>query len=795
MKSGVGLPQRIRRGRRRVLPGHSAVSTVAAVTLVAAGLTLAGSTTVGAVGAPASDFDGDGRADIVLAVPGEDVGDAQDAGVVTVVYGSRSGLDRGTSQTIQQGASGVTGTAEAGDHFGRAWATGDFNGDGYADLVVGAPNEAVGDIDAAGSITVVYGGPSGLTGTGSAAFNQGGSVAGQAETGDRFGAAIATGDFDGDGYDDVAAGAPGEDVGSVVDAGDITILYGGGSGLQAARSRAFSQAGGVAGIAQRDDRFGAAVTSGDFDNDGRDDLAVGAPGQDLRGRADAGAVTVLYGSGAGIAPSRSQQFSQFGKIKGKPQANDQFGSAVAAGDFNGDGRDDLAVGVPGEDLPRGADAGQVNILYAGPSGLRKLGNARFSQAGKVNGVVQAGDRFGAALAVGDFDGNGRDDLAIGVPGEDVGNDTDAGSVNVLYGKAGGLRVAGDFDFGQGGSMRGSAEDHDLLGSSVTALDLDGDGYDDVVAGVPGEDQSGVVDAGVAAVVYGGNGGLSPAGNESVSQAGAVAGVAEAGDGLGQPQYETWLDRVNLYRSQAGLDPVSERADLSSDAVAHSRWMVLNGTVAHSETPGTPGYSNAGNASGGRSNVYGTTLASARDVSAVDGWVTGPFHAVGFLTPSLIEVGYGSYRDPGASYIRMAASLDIYGAAREWNKTAGQPYTWPGDGSVVPVRSHINEWPSPTTHCPGHRGLPVIAFFETSVNVTNHTFTTGDQQPVDHCVFDGTDYKNPDGNARNLGRSILGGANAVVLMPDEPLLPGEQYCFSVTSRGVTTDACFTVDPNA
>ena len=145
--------------------------------------------------------------------------------------------------------------------------------------------------------------------------------------------------------------------------------------------------------------------------------------------------------------------------------------------------------------------------------------------------------------------------------------------------------------------------------------------------------------------------------------------------------------------------------------------------------------------------------------------------------------------------RMAASLDIYGAAREWNKKAGQPYTWPGDGSVVPVRSHINEWPSPTTHCPGHRGLPVIAFFETSVNVTNHTFTTGDQQPVDHCVFDGTDYKNPDGNARNLGRSILGGANAVVLMPDEPLLPGEQYCFSVTSRGVTTDACFTVDPNA
>ena len=795
MKSGVGLPQRIRRGRRRVLPGHSAVSLGAATTLVAAGLTLIGSATVGAVGAPTSDFDGDGRADIVLAVPGEDVAGALDAGVVTVVYGDRSGLDTGTSQTIRQGADGVVGAAEAGDQFGRAWATDDLNGDSYSDLVVGAPNETVGGVEAAGSITVVYGGPTGLTGTGSAAFTQGGGAAGAAETGDRFGAAIATGDFDGDGYGDVAVGAPGEDVGSVVDAGDITVFYGSASGLQGSGSRAFSQAGSVAGAAERDDRLGSSITSGDFDGDGRDDIAVGVPGEDLNGNPDAGAVTILYGSGAGITPSRSRQFSQAGTVKGKPQANDRFGTAVAAGDFNGDGRDDLAIGVPGEDLKKGSDAGQVNILYAGPNGLRKTGNVRFSQAGKVNGAVERDDRFGSSLAVGDFDGNGRDDLAIGVPGEDVGSDDDAGSVNVLYGKAAGLRKTGDFNFSQGGSMRGNAEDHDLLGSSVTALDLDGDGFDDLVAGVPGEDVSGKIDAGVAVVVYGASGGLRSAGNESVSQAGAVAGAAEAGDGLGQPHYETWLDRVNLYRSQAGLDPVSERADLSADAVSHSRWMVLNGTVAHSQTPGTPGYTNAGNASGGRSNVYGTTLASTRDVSAVDGWVTGPFHAVGFLTPSLVEVGYGSYRDADASYIRMAATLDIYGASREWSKRAGQPYTWPGDGSVVPVRSHINEWPSPTTHCPGHRGLPVIAFFEESVNVTNHSFTTFDQQPVDHCVFDGTDYKNPDSNARNLGRSILDGANAVVLMPDQPLQPGEQYCFSVTSRGVTADACFTVDPNA
>ena len=223
-------------------------------------------------------------------------------------------------------------------------------------------------------------------------------------------------------------------------------------------------------------------------------------------------------------------------------------------------------------------------------------------------------------------------------------------------------------------------------------------------------------------------------------------------------------------------------------------MVRNGTVAHSESPGSPGYSSEGNASGGRSNVYGATLASISDLSAVDGWVTGPFYAVGFLTPSLVEVGYGAHRDPDADYIRMAASLDIYGAPRQWGNAVDGPYTWPGNGSVVPVRTHINEWPSPTTHCPGHNGLPVLAFFEEAVNVQAHSFTrNGESLP--HCVFDGTDYANPDSNARSLGRSILAGASAVVIMPETGLWPGEEYCFTVRSNGVTQESCFTVDANA
>lgn len=89
---------------------------------------------------------------------------------------------------------------------------------------------------------------------------------------------------------------------------------------------------------------------------------------------------------------------------------------------------------------------------------------------------------------------------------------------------------------------------------------------------------------------------------------------------------------------------------------------------------------------------------------------------------------------------------------------------------------------------------MLAFFEEAVNVQAHSFTrNGESLP--HCVFDGTDYANPDSNARSLGRSILAGASAVVIMPETGLWPGEEYCFTVRSNGVTQESCFTVDANA
>ena len=784
MKRGVGLPSN---RRRRILPG-------ALVVIVIAGTLLGGgSGDVGAQVSVAGDFDGDGRADLLLGAAGEDLGARTDAGALTVVYGSRSGVDKRRGQTISQGRRS-SGRARPGNQFGRAFATGDIDGDGYSDVVAGAPNDMVAGAQDAGSVTSLYGSRRGLTSAGSERITQPGNAAAGPETGDRFGAAVALGDFDGDGFDDLAVGVPDEDVGTVVSAGVVNVFRGSRSGLVTGSADTFAQDDRLPDMPEVDDRFGAALVVGDFDGDGFDDLAVGVPGESIGEAPEAGAVVVLYGSPAGLDRSRAQFWSQAAALRDSPEAGDRFGSVLGAGDFDGDRADDLVVGVPNEGIGRADEAGAVHVIRGSRSGLVGAGNQFFSQRGPVPGRPGSGDHFGAALATGDVDGDRRDELVVGVPGEDRKGRRDIGVVAVIDGTRAGLRAKGSTQLSQAGRIKNAPQPYDRFGSSLLAVNLDGDRHDDVVIGVPGEDIRGAVDAGLSNVVFGSPRGLRPAGNTVVSQAGRVPGRPQTGDALGRKDFDTWLDRVNLYRSQAGLDPVRERDDLSTDARSHSRYLVINGRVSHDQDLSLPGASQAGHDSGMRSNVYGTTASDVSDVTAVDGWVTGPFHAVGFLTPSLREVGYGAWRDADADVIRMAATLDIYGGERDWSRTIDRAYAWPGDGSVVPVNRHITEWPSPRDHCRDHDGLPVLAFFERAPSVSDATFThDGDELPF--CVFDGSDFRSDDSAAQQTGRAILSSTNTVVLMAEEALTPGERYCFSVRSRGESVRSCFRVDPNA
>jgi hypothetical protein len=300
-----------------------------------------------------------------VGIPYENVGLLNAAGAVQILYGSTAGLAAIGSQWLNQATAGAEDGAEAHDRFGWSLAAGDFNRDGRHDLAVGVPDEAIGSpaIQSAGVVQVFYGSAGGLTLTGDQFWHQDvADVEGGAEPADQFGSALATGDFNCDGYPDLAIGVPGEDVSGVLDAGAVNILYGSAAGLTAAGDQVWHQdSAGVQDAAEEGDAFGTALAAGDHGGDGCADLAVGVPYEDLGSTqvtVDAGMVQVIYGTAGGLAIGNNQFWHQgVANVEGDIAAFDKFGYSLAAGDYNGDGSADLAVGVFGEAVGGNARAG------------------------------------------------------------------------------------------------------------------------------------------------------------------------------------------------------------------------------------------------------------------------------------------------------------------------------------------------------------------------------------------------------------------------------------------------------
>lgn len=467
------------------------------------------------------DYNKDGFGDVAVGAPGENLGTATDAGQVTVFAGTATGLKKTAPLTLTQ--SQVAGSSEQGDRFGAAVASGDFDHDGYSDLIVGAPDETGSTGAGSGQVNVRYGSASGLAGGHSQRFDQG-AAGGNTEAGDRFGAAIAVGDFDGDGYADAAVGAPGEDIGSATDAGIVNILYGGPTGLSNSRAQQFSQdMPGGGGSVESGDRFGSSLAAGRFDAGPRSDLAIGAPGEDSGSTTDAGYIDVVYGTTGGLTRNRARQLSQ-SSLGGGVTAGDQLGSALAAGDFDGDGEADLAASAPGENYSSAPDAGAVNVLYGSAAGGLTTTRAQQLSQSQAGGTRETGDGFGSALAAAQLDGDGRADLAAGTPDEDAGSLADAGELNVLYGTPAGLGTRGRA-FAQS-SAAGNSEAGDRFGAALTGANPNGDGYEDIAVGAPGEDGS-AQDMGIANLLYGSAQGLTSSGAQQFGQP-----DAETADGFG-----------------------------------------------------------------------------------------------------------------------------------------------------------------------------------------------------------------------------------------------------------------------
>jgi len=485
-----------------------------------------------------SDYNGDNFDDLAIGVPGDSVGAKARVGAANVLFGASIGLEASGNQLWHQDSAGVQGLAETGDVFGSALAGGDFNNDGYDDLVAGVYGEDIGSAENAGAINVIAGSSGGLTGTGSHMWYQGfGGLAGAAESDDDFGRALATGDFNNDGFDDLAVGVRGQDLGGRADVGAVSVMFGSTAGLTTTGNQTWHQdVAGVAGVAESGDIFGTAVATGDFNNDGYDDLAVGVAGEDVGAVSNAGAIEMLRGSASGLTAAGSQTWSQgIGGIAGASEESDAFGGALAVGDFNNDGFDDLAVGVSGEDIGAAVNAGAINVLQGSRSGLSANGNQQWHQnSAGIAGVAEGNDQFGTALASGDFNNDGYADLAVGAPGEDRGTVQSTGQVTVLYGSGSGLAAAGSQSFTQDSpGVAGAAETGDVFGDVLVIGDFNNDGFDDLAIGAPGEDIGSISSAGSATVLFGSANGLTPADDQQWHQdVAGILGVAQGDDAFG-----------------------------------------------------------------------------------------------------------------------------------------------------------------------------------------------------------------------------------------------------------------------
>ncbi|MGW0468517.1 S8 family peptidase [Streptomyces sp. NPDC003027] len=392
-----------------------------------------------------TDFDGDGVEDTVVGAPKTTVGGDANAGAVRVVYGG----GKGTAE-INQDLAAVSEGAEPGDLFGENLATFDHDRDGYTDLLVGVPAEDVGTTTDAGAAQIFYGAAGGLsTGKAPVGLVQGtgsGSILGSApEAGDRFGAAVAAGHTTaGEPY--LLIGVPGEDLGSVTDAGSAHYLRG------SVNAAVHQDKPGMGGTAEAGDKFGAAVAAS------ANHLVIGSPGEAIGTLANAGGVQVLkHGLNADGIPTPIQGISQDDDfVSGASEAGDQFGAAVAAVAYapsaTAAATDTVfAVGSPGEALAVGtanvSQAGAVQSFRVTEAGAVTQAANFNAEVPNVQGGAEAGDKFGQKVALANL--SPREPgaantlvLAVGIPGEDIGTTSDAGAVQTFYP----FGAPGDTDF-------------------------------------------------------------------------------------------------------------------------------------------------------------------------------------------------------------------------------------------------------------------------------------------------------------------------------------------------------------
>jgi len=516
----------------------------------------------------AGDVNGDGVDDIIIGASGADANGSA-SGASYVVFGSANWLSESLELSSLDGTNGfqINGIDE-NDYSGMsASSAGDFNGDGFDDIIIGAigadPNG-----ESSGESYVVFGSAEWLSGSIelSALDGTNGFQINGIDEYDHSGWSVSSaGDFNDDGFDDIIIGAPDAES----QTGESYLIYGSAEWLSGSIDLRpvynsldgysvhwFDGQNGIkiSGIDDNDWSGSSVSSAGDFNGDGIDDIIIGASSADPNG-SNSGESYIVYGFANGSSANFNLTQLKYGysgfKINGINEGDGSGRSVSSAGDFNGDGIDDIIIGASLAD-PNGFRSGESYIVLGSASWISASLDLSWI-AFQINGNDENDWSGRSVSSAGDFNGDGFDDIIIGATGADP-NGSKSGASYVVFGSSD-WHPQGTIDLssldGTNGFQINGINEQDESGSSVSSAgDFNGDGIDDIIIGASLADPNGS-NSGASYVIFGERINSSPTGTIVITGTAAEDQVLKAVstladvDGLGALSYQWEADGTDI----------------------------------------------------------------------------------------------------------------------------------------------------------------------------------------------------------------------------------------------------------